>query len=74
MQFVCVGTTIFHAEHLHDVGFVNSRDAVPVVVPGVLKSILGNAATGVLSDQLDTLHYAINDLTDERQKYRNTDR
>lgn len=46
----------------HDVGFVNSRHAVPLVVPGVLEGVLSDAPAGVLSDQLDALDDAVDDL------------
>lgn len=52
---------------LHDVGFVDGRHAASLVVSGVFEGVLGDASAGVLSDQLDALNDAVDDLRQRDQ-------
>lgn len=45
---------------------MNGRDAVPLVVSGVLEGVLGDTSTGVFRDEFDALNYAVNDLQEKK--------
>lgn len=51
-----------HVINLHYIGLVNSGHAGPLIIPGILKGILSDAFTGLLCNELDTLHNTINNL------------
>lgn len=52
----------------HDVGFVNSCYTGSLVIPSILKGILGNAMAGLFGDQLNTLHDTIYNLPHSNRK------
>lgn len=52
----------------HDVGFVDGRHAVSLVVSGVFEGVLSDASAGVLSNQFDALNDAVDDLQEEDEE------